>query len=614
VSQVKLSSKLDRPVDNNYDHTLGPVNAEITLVEYGSYACPYCRAANERIAQVRDQLGDRLRYVFRHYPLTGSDIALRAAELVEHAKDTSSFWDAHIALMTRSETLTEDDLIAVGRDLAVPLLNANEAREVDERAKARVQADVKSAQVSHALVTPTFFINGRRYDDPWDESSFADAMLGAPGHRLRGVALDFADWAPSAGVLLLLATILAVALTNSSLGTHFVALWELYLGVSLGGAEFRMSLLHWINDGLLTIFFLVVGLEIKREFTVGRLASVRSGALPVAAAVGGMMAPAILYLLVIPAGAWSHGWGVPMATDTAFAVALIVMMGNRVPAELRIFLTAAAIVDDIGAIIVVAIFYSGTMNFGYLAGAMAIVVGLALLNRFHIYSVTPYVLLGVLLWACVLASGLHATMAGVILALFIPTRPPPNLTTMMVQADAILTTEARRSGEVLRHGPSLAAMRALEAIHDRLESPADRLLRKAGAPSSYVVLPLFALANAGVAVTANVLTGHEPLMLAIIAGLVIGKPLGLVSASAIAVWLGIATKPDEYSWRQLIGAGALAGIGFTMSLFIASQAFPTETDFAAAKIAVFAASIASAILGVAILWNAGGQRVGNRGQ
>jgi NhaA family Na+:H+ antiporter len=608
MSQVKLSSKLDRPVDNNYDHTLGPANAEITLVEYGSYACPYCRAANERIAQVRDQLGDRLRYVFRHYPLTGSDIALRAAELVEHAKDAKSFWDAHIALMTRSETLTEDDLIAVARELEVTLPDAGKTGEADERARARIQADMESAQASQALVTPTFFINGRRYDGPWDESSFADAMLGAPGHRLQGVALDFAGWAPSAGVLLLLATILAVALTNSSLGAGFVALWEQYLGVSMGDAEFRMSLLHWINDGLLTIFFLVVGLEIKREFTVGHLASIRSGALPVAAAVGGMVAPAILYVLLAPAGPWSHGWGVPMATDTAFAVALIVMMGNRVPAELRVFLTAAAIVDDIGAITIVAIFYSGTMSFGYLAGAAAIVAALALLNRSHIYNVTPYVLLGVLLWACVLASGLHATMAGVILALFIPTRPPPDLTAMMAQADAILTTEARRSGEVLRHGPSLPAMRALDAIHDRLESPADRLLRNAGGRSSYIVLPLFALANAGVAVTAEALTGHEPLMLAIIIGLLVGKPLGLVAASAIAVRLGIATKPDEYSWRQLIGAGALAGIGFTMSLFIASQAFPVEADFAAAKIAVFVGSIASAVLGVAILWNADSRR------
>jgi NhaA family Na+:H+ antiporter len=199
--------------------------------------------------------------------------------------------------------------------------------------------------------------------------------------------------------------------------------------------------------------------------------------------------------------------------------------------------------------------------------------------------------------------GLHATLAGVVLALFIPTRPPPDLRALTMQANTILTAEARRSGEVLR-GPSLPALRALEAIQDRLESPADRLLRHAGARSSYVVLPVFALANAGVVISMDVVRGHELLMSAIAAGLVIGKPVGLVAASALAVWLRLAVKPAEYSWRQLAGAGALAGIGFTMSLFIAGQAFPSGTDFAAAKIAVFAASIVSAVAGVAILWNA----------
>jgi NhaA family Na+:H+ antiporter len=275
-----------------------------------------------------------------------------------------------------------------------------------------------------------------------------------------------------------------------------------------------------------------------------------------------------------------------------------------VPIELRIFLTAAAIVDDIGAIAVVAVFYSGALHFGYLAGAAAVIVGLALLNRSRVYSVTPYILLGIALWACVHAGGLHATLAGVILALFIPTRPPPNLRALTIQASTIMAAEARHTDEVLRHGPSVPALRALDAIHDRLESPADRSLRQAGARSSYVVLPLFAFANAGVAMSMQVLHGHETLVLAIIAGLVIGKPLGLVAASAAAVWLRLAVKPDEYSWRQLIGAGALAGIGFTMSLFIAGQAFPTESDFAAAKIAVFAASVLSAIIGVAVLWSA----------
>jgi NhaA family Na+:H+ antiporter len=605
MSQARLSNRLDRAVDEAYDHVLGPAAAQITLLEYGSYACPYCRAANEQIAEVRDKLGDRLRYVFRHRPIPGSDIARGAAELAERADDPEKFWQAHIELMTRSETLTEDDLRAVASDLSLAREDPEEAAEAARRATARVDADERSARASGVMITPTFFINGRRYDGPWDESSLADAMLGTLGHRVRSAALDFASWGPSAGVLLLLATLLAVALTNSPLGPGFAAFWEQDFGFALGDAGFRMSLQHWVNDGLLTIFFLVVGLEIKREFTVGHLASWRSAALPIAAAIGGMVAPAVLYMAVIPDGPWSHGWGVPMATDTAFAVALIVMMGERVPVELRIFLTAAAIVDDIGAIGVVAAFYSGDLHLGYLAAAALITGALALLNRSHVYRVAPYMLLGVALWACVHGGGLHATLAGVVLALFIPTRPPPDLRALTTQADTILTAEARHGDEVLRHGPSLPALRALDAIHDRLQSPADRLLRHAGARSSYVVLPLFALANAGVAMTPDVVGGHQSLMLAIMVGLVIGKPLGLVAASALAVGLRLAVKPEDYSWRQLAGAGALAGIGFTMSLFIAGQAFPAVSDFAAAKIAVFAASLLSAVIGVALLWGAG---------
>ena len=603
MTHANTGYRLDRPVDATRDHVLGPGRAPITLVEYGSYACPHCRAANDRVAQVRDEFGDRIRYVFRHRPLTGSDIARRAAELAECAPDHEHFWRAHVALMTRSPMLTEDDLVAVAQDLGVSLdEQTEEDSEVARQARARVAADAASAKKSGVFVTPTFFINNRRYDGPWDESSFTDAMIGRLGHRVRAAALDFAGWAPSAGLLLLVATVLAVVLTNTQFGPAFEEFWQRYLGFSFGDGAFRLSLLHWVNDGLLTIFFLVVGLEIKREFTVGHLASLRQAALPIAGAIGGMAVPAGLYALFIPAGPWAYGWGVPMATDTAFAVALIVMMGSRVPVELRIFLTAAAIVDDIGAIIVVALFYSGTLDFYYLGAALLVVAALAGLNRAHIYNVTPYALLGVALWACVHAGGLHATLAGVVLALFIPTRPPPNLNALMVQANAILAAEARRHDEVLRHGPSLPALRAIDAIHDRLESPADRLLRHAGARSSYLVLPIFALANAGVVLSAGVIGGHEQLMLAIIAGLAIGKPVGMAGAAALAVALRIAVKPDAYSWLQLVGAGTLAGIGFTMSLFIAGQAFPAATDFAAAKIAVFAASVIAAIIGVIILW------------
>lgn len=599
-----MNNRLDRPVDRARDHTLGADNAAITLVEYGSYDCPHCRAANARISEVRSQLGDRVRYVFRHRPITGSDLARRAADLVEQAATPDEFWSAHVSLMTRSRTLIEDDLRVVAEDLRLSELDSDMCAAIAAEAKARVDADIASAQASGVRFTPTFFINSQRYDGPWDEASFTDAMLGSLGHRVRTAALGFASWAPSTGVMLLLATILAVVLMNSPAGDAFAAFWEMPLGLSFGGAGFEMSLLHWVNDALLTVFFLVVGLEIKREFTVGHLAGRRSATLPIAAAIGGMVVPALIYVSLIPSGPWHHGWGVPMATDTAFAVALIAVMGARVPIELRIFLTAAAIVDDIGAIIVVAIFYSGALNFFALAGALAAVGFLALLNRWGVYRVTPYVLTGIVLWVCVHAGGLHATLAGVLLATFIPTRPPPDYRALIAQADAILSAEASHGGEQFRHGPSEPALRELDAIHDRLESPADRLLRNVAPRSSFLVLPVFALANAGVVLAGQVWGAHGVLMAAIICGLTIGKPVGFFMASWLAVKAGIAEKPSAYSWRQLAGAGALAGIGFTMSLFIAGQAFPVLEDFAAAKIAVFAASVLSAVIGVAILWGA----------
>jgi NhaA family Na+:H+ antiporter len=606
MSQVEAAHRLDLPVDEKRDHVLGPADAEITVVEYGSYACPYCRAANERIAQIRDQFGDRLRYVFRQRPLTGSDIARRAAELAERS-DPARFWDIHVELMNRSKILTEEDLQAVADELGLAGQDPGVAEATARRARERVDADMRSAQASGVFVTPTFFINGRRYDGPWDENSFTDAMLNSLGHRVRAAALDFASWAPSTGVLLLLASILAVILLNSAVGDRFEAFWLQRFGIVHGEREFQLSVLEWVNEGLLTLFFLVVGLEIKREFTVGHLASRQAAALPIAGAVGGMAVPALLYALLIPAGPWSHGWGVPMATDTAFAVALIVLLGRRVPIELRIFLTAASIVDDIGAIVVIAVFYSSDLHFAYLAAAAVTVGLLAALNRWRVYRVAPYLALGVVLWVCVHEGGLHATLSGVLLALFIPTRPPPDLRALMMQADAIVIAEARHGGEVLRNGPSEPALRSLDAIHDRLESPADRMLRRMGPRSSYIVVPLFALANAGIALSTSVLGGHAPLIAAIMVGLVIGKPLGLVGACALAVRVGIAVKPAEYSWSQLGGAGALAGIGFTMSLFIAGQAFAESTDFAAAKIGVFAASVLSAAIAILVLWKVGGR-------
>lgn len=597
AESVDVPQHLDRAVDEACDHILGSRNADITLVEYGSYDCPHSRVANARIAEVRNRFGDRVRYVYRHASVASGERARRAAEIVEQIDDPGKFWRAHVALMTRSAELTEEDLEAVSLEFC----GDHSDTATVERARKRVAEDTRSARASGVRLTPTFFINGWRYDGPWDESSFADAMLGTFGHRVRVAALTFASWAPSAGVLLLLATIAAIVLANSPIGERFTAFWATDFALAFGAAELRMSLLEWINDALLSVFFLVVGLEIKRELTVGHLASRRSAALPIAAAVGGLAVPALIYAAIVPSGDWSHGWGVPISTDTAFAIALLAILGQRVPIELRIFLTAAAIADDIGAIIVVALFYSGDLDFAALGGAAVVVALLVFLNRSGVYRAVPYLLLGVALWACVHAGGLHATLAGVLLAAAIPTRPPPDYRGLLAQAEALLAAEVEHRGEQLRHGPSVPTLQTLDAIHDRLESPADRMLRSGGLRSSYLVLPIFALANSGVALEAGIFEGRELLMLGIAAGLVVGKPLGFIAVSLLAVRLGIAQKPEAYSWRQLAGAGALAGIGFTMSLFIAGESLSSPDDFAAAKIAIFGASVISAALGVLIL-------------
>jgi Na+:H+ antiporter, NhaA family len=286
-------------------------------------------------------------------------------------------------------------------------------------------------------------------------------------------------------------SVVAVVLANSPIGAAFESWWRTSFGFELGGRTFILPLLSWVNDGLLALFFLVVGLEIKREFTVGHLATPRAAALPVIAAFGGITVPILIYLLVVPPGPLSAGWGVPIATDTAFVVALIVLLGDRVPVELRVFLTAAVIIDDLVAIGVIALFYSGAINTDYLIASVAVTVVLAAFNRWGIYHSLPYAVLGMILWICLHEAGLHATLAGVILAIETPALPPANLRVLMTQAEAIMKAENRLAGEaVMRHGPSEPTLRALDAIHDRIESPAHKLLRSMEPWSSYGVLPV----------------------------------------------------------------------------------------------------------------------------
>ncbi len=598
-----LPRTLSVPVDDARDHVLGGPQADFTLLEYGSYACEHCHAAHEVITNLRDRFGDRMRYVYRHLPLTDRELATQAAEVAEYASQTTGrFWEVHDALMRTGPRFEEGELEQLASEFGLSPQDAWD-KAAAKVAHAKVREDALSGLRSGARMTPTFFINGRLYEGPWEEGALAEAMLGSMAHRVQTAAVDFARWAPSTGLLLLLGTVVALVLSNSPAGPAFASFWHAPLGFQLGTRSYVLPVLDWVNHGLLSAFFLVVGLEIKREFTVGRLASRRAAVLPLAAAFGGMTVPALIYLTVVGGGPLVSGWGLTIATDTAFAVALIVLLGDRVPVDLRVFLTAAVIVDDLVAIAVIALFYTTSLSLSYLAAAVLVTGLLVAINRWKVYRPLPYIVLGVLLWFCLHEAGLHATLAGVILALVAPTRPPANLNALLAQAQAVMQADNPHGGAApMRHGLSRPALNALNLIHDRIESPASKVLHTVEPWSSYAVLPIFALANAGLVWSTDIIEGHERLILAIVLGLVVGKPIGILVTSWLAVRLGIAAKPEAYSWRQLAGAGALAGIGFTMSLFIAGEAFPSESDFSAAKLAIFIASFMAGLLGVLILW------------
>jgi NhaA family Na+:H+ antiporter len=356
----------------------------------------------------------------------------------------------------------------------------------------------------------------------------------------------------TSGLILIACTALSLALANSTLGPTWLAIWN----IDIAG----LSLSHWINDGLMAIFFLLIGLELERELYVGELSSFRNALLPVIAAFGGMAAPALIHYVFNTGLPTQAGIGIPMATDIAFALGALALLGTRVPPALKVFVVAFAVIDDLGAIVLIALFYSGDLSMTYLAGGLAIWVTLLLLNRFgRVQSLPVYLLGGVVMWVLMLKSGVHATIAGVMLAFAIP-------------------FWSRGEGQ---------------------SSPSHRLENALHKPVAFLILPLFALANTGVVLDASLLSSLlEPNSLGIIGGLVIGKPVGILSCTLLALWLGWCILPEDLSWHHVLGAGMLGGIGFTMSIFITNLAFSTQTEMIdASKLAVFVASLAAGVLG-----------------
>jgi len=435
---------------------------------------------------------------------------------------------------------------------------------------------------------------------------------GRPVERIVRPFQDFAHKASSGGILLIVATVVALVWANSPWGESYASLWQTKLTVGVGDFSISKDLTHWINDGLMAVFFLVVGLEIKREVFVGELSSVRGAALPIAAAVGGAVVPALIYSAINAGTEGAAGWGIPMATDIAFALGVLALLGERAPVALKVFLTALAIVDDILAVLVIALFYTSEISWDALAVGGLFLAALVVANLIGVGRTLVYALLGIGLWFCFLLSGVHATIAGVLLAFMVPASSFINPGAFLERGRYVLDRfeEAGEKGEnVLSSEERQAALHALNHASYKLEPPLHELEHTLHPWVVFAIMPVFALANAGVQLgegIAGALT--DPVSLGVVAGLVLGKQLGVTLFAWLAVKTGVSELPRGISWRQVYGAGWLAGIGFTMSLFITDLAFSDGALVEAAKLGILAASLITGVVGWTILRGASSPR------
>jgi Na+:H+ antiporter, NhaA family len=418
---------------------------------------------------------------------------------------------------------------------------------------------------------------------------------------------EFLHKEASGGILLIICTVIAFVWANSPWSDSYHHLWHTYINIDLGNIlNLNYSLHHWINDGLMAVFFFTVGLEIKRELLVGELSSMQKASLPIAGAIGGMVVPAILYLIINSGTEGAGGWGIPMATDIAFVVGIMALLGSRIPLTLKIFVLALAIADDIGAVLIIAIFYTAEISAAALIIAGIVLFLLIILNRLGTKSLIPYTLFGIILWLAFLKSGVHATIAGVLLAFTIPASSRFNTKEF---SDRVwqLIQKFDETGDhwknVLNNAERQHDVMAIENSCEKVLTPLQRFEHGLHPWVAFFIIPIFALANAGVTLAGfDILNALiSPISLGIIVGLFIGKQLGIFVFSYFAVKLKLATLPEGVNWKNLYGAGILAGIGFTMSLFIAGLAFADPALLDLSKIGVLAGSLLSGIVGYTYL-------------
>jgi NhaA family Na+:H+ antiporter len=603
--------RLQRPIDRARDHVRGGGESDrIEVVGYGDLLCPYCQRLRRVMVRLREALGDRLVYVFRHFPNERAHPgATRIALATEAAANQGKFWEMHDWIYDSDEPVTEARVLEQARALGLDMARFTADLESPET-RARVEGDLADGRRNGVTGTPTLFVDGIRYDGAWDFYSLLEGLERPVAARVARSARVFASLPASGGMVLLVSALLAILCANTPLRGAYEAVMRasVRLGTSSG---MSLTVAEWCAEGLMTLFFLLVGLEIRREATAGALSERRAIALPVVAAVGGVLAPAAIYLLLNHGNA-ARGWSIPTATDVAFTLGILALVGARSPPALRVFVAALAVVDDVLSILTLAIFYPSVFNPSWLIASAGAIACLFLLNRWRVYGTWPYVMVSIVLWLTLRAAGVDAALTGVVLALLLPTRPTATASVLLAQAATALgalehaEAEAKAAG---RGAPAVQqlpiwdwASRNLSAASARLLSPADRFEVAVGPWSTYVVLPLFAFSAVGVPLSIDLShPGAVRILVGVIVGLVVGKPLGISVASWLAVRTKLAIGPDGVTPTQFIGAAVLCGVGDTVALLMADRAFPAGELAAIAKIGVLLGSLLAGGLGSLIL-------------
>jgi len=612
VSAEPAEHRLLRPLDKRRDHIRGGAarSDRAVVLIYGDYLCPYCRRLRLVLDRLRKALGERMTYVFRHFPNErvhpGAEFAAIASEA---AARQGKFWEMHDGLYGHEPPISEATVREIAADIGLDEKRF-ERDLADPKLRARIEEDTADGRRNGVTGTPTIFVDGVRYDGAWDFYSMLEAKERPVGARVQRTARAFANLPASAGIALLIAAGLALIFANSALAPLYRSFVEAQLGVGPPRGGVWLSVAEWCSEGLLAIFFLIVGLEIRREMTAGSLSEPRAAAAPILAAMGGIVAPAAIYLALNP-GHTAAGWSTPTDTGIAFTLGVMAVFGQRIPAGLKVFVAAYAVADDILTILILAVFYPHQLQPAWLLGAAALIVLMWLLNRWRVYAGWPYRAAAVGLWLALHLAGVNGALAGIVLAALLPTRPTPAAIPLLAQAATALAELEHAERALRRDGGDAKSLeqepvwdwasRNLSAAAARLLSPAERVERDLGPWSTYFVLPAFAFTAAGVPLGADLGAPDAWRVLAgVVAGLAIGKPLGILGAVWIAAKARVALLPDGVG-PALIGAACLCGIGDPLSILLAEQAFAGQGLAAVAKLGVLAGSAVAAALGVLAL-------------